>query len=130
MKLKLTRSTEHSPESEMYELHSFSYTIYNKMNEWGEVISSPCAGIIKATINGFPTMQLIRWAWGYKYLFDGIIHFTGEKREKGNVQFKKAGCVALRLHYRVDAPDTVRVTMKISAETLSVGRTNINNNQS
>ncbi len=130
MKLKLTRCTEYSPESEVYELHSFSYAICSKMNESGELVSAPGAGVVKAAINGFPTMQLIRWAWGYKYLFDGILHFTGEKQEKGNVQFKKASCVALRLSYKADVPDSVRVTIEISAQTLSVGGTNINTNQS
>lgn len=127
MKLQLTRYTEHYPDSEVYELQSFRYAIYKKMNALGEALSSPCAGLIKVTANAFPSMQLIRWAWGYKYFYDGIVSFTEKKKEKGNILFRKATCTALKLHYKADAAHTVIITMNISADSFSTGETNIIN---
>lgn len=127
MKLQLTKHTEYSPDSEVYELHSFRYVIYKKINTLGELISAPCAGLIKVTVNAFPSMQLIRWAWGCKYLYDGTVSLTEKKQEKGNIQFGKASCKALRLHYQADAPDAVTLTVEIDAESFSAGGTNISN---
>lgn len=127
MKLQLTKHTEYSPDSEVYELHSFRYIISKKINTLGELISASRTGLIKITVNAFPSMQLIRWAWGYKCLYDGTVSLTEKKQENGDIQFGKASCKALRLHYQADAPDTVTLTMEIDAESFSASGTNIFN---
>ena len=129
MELRLWRHAENLPKSEIYELHSFSYAILKKINSSGEIISASCAGLIKVVINEFPTMRLIRWVWGYKYLCDGIVSYTGGDAKKKIIEFEKASCKSLKLHYKVDAPEPLKVTMDISAEVLSAYGVNLKNEE-
>lgn len=126
MKLKLTRHTEYTPETEVFDIHSFSYTIRKRMNSAGEIISSAHTGLIKIVMNDFPPMQLIRWAWGYNYLYDGIISKDTKDKTSLDIQFHKAGCMSLWLHYKADAAQTIKVTMDIAAEQISLAGENIN----
>lgn len=126
MKLKLTRHTEYSPETEVFDIHSFTYAIRKRMNSSGEIVSPAYTGLIKIVMNDFPPMRFIRWAWGYRYLYDGIISKGSKEETIPDIAFQEAGCASLWLHYKADAAQTIRVTMDIAAERMSVAGENIN----
>lgn len=126
MKLKLTRNTEYTPETGAFDIHSFSYAIRKRMNSAGEIISSAHTGLIKIVMNDFPPMQLLCWAWGYNYFYDGIISKDTRDKNPPDIQFHKASCMSLWLHYKADAAQTIRVTMDIAAEQISLAGENIN----
>ncbi len=125
MKLKLTRHTEYSAETGVFDIHSFRYAIRQTMNPLGEIISSAHTGLIRIVMNDFPPMQFIRWAWGYKYLYDGVITKDTRDGLPQEIQFHKAGCMSLWLHYKADDAEPINITMDIAAEKLSLAGENI-----
>lgn len=126
MKLKLTRHTEYSSETEVFDIQSFTYAVRKRMNSFGEIVTPAYSGLIKIVMNDFPPMQFIRWAWGYKYLYNGIISKDSKEGTIPDIKFQEAGCASLWLHYKADAAQTIRVTMDIAAEKISLAGENIN----
>ena len=104
-------------ERQEYELQTLEYSINREVSQRGEVSSTARFGILSVISNNFPTRQLVRWILNIRQFYTGYINVRNNKKALPyeNISFIKARCTKLSLHYKLDAPDQIRLSLSVHA---------------